>query len=175
MSDMHDASEMGGTGAGGQSAGGAGEQLQDTGPLEMLLMTRPWVKFLAVLGFIMAGLMFAAAALYIIMGLLMLVGGMSAGAPPGMGAAGAALGLGVGLFYVALAVLYLFPPLFLWRYGNRISDYEMTRNVADLTEALRQQKAFWRFVGILALVFLILGIAGMALVVLIGVLGGLMA
>lgn len=167
MSDIPTAREMGPTGSGGQ--------LHDPGPLQMLLMTRPWVKFLAVLGFIMAGLMFAVAALSIVIGLLMLVGGMGAGAPLGMSAAGAAVGIGVGLFYVALAVLYLFPPLFLWRYGNRISDYELMRNVTDLTEALRQQKAFWKFVGILALVMLIVGIGGMALAILLGVLGGLLA
>jgi hypothetical protein len=108
--------------------------------LDLLAQTRPWVRFLAVLGFIACG--------FLLLGALFVL------------AAGAAAGGGektlIGLIYLPLAVLYMFPSLFLWRYGGAIGELLAGGGVPKLVDAIRHQKSFWRLIGILTLVILCL-------------------
>lgn len=122
---------------------------------EALGKTKPWVRLLAVLGFIGSGLM-------LLGGVFMLVGG---GLIAAAGAAGKSSGAGsaalggmpialMSILYIAMGILYLFPSLKLWNYGSRIGSMLMTRAVDDLEGALEEQKSFWKFVGVLTLVMI---------------------
>jgi len=123
---------------------------------DVLGRTKPWVRFLAVLGFIGAGFM-------ILGGVFMLLGGgiMAAAAASGhsssssMGAMPfAGFQVVMAVFYLAFGFLYLFPALKLWKYGTWIGQMLLSRSVADLEEALNQQRSFWKFVGIMALIMM---------------------
>jgi hypothetical protein len=110
------------------------------GTVEALRQTRPWVLFLAILGFIGSG--------------LMILGGLCSGialarlAGPG--------GVIMMILYVGLGVVYLMPAVFLFRYGSRIGDYLRNRSETSLNAALNSQMSFWRLVGIMTIVMILL-------------------
>jgi hypothetical protein len=124
-----------------------------------LKQTRPWVFFLAVMGFIFAGLaVVGGLAVAAVMGFAGSIAGMGGELGAGMGAA---LGLGLGALYILMGVLYFFPSLYLMRYASGIQAMLRTEPVAGLERALAAQKSFWKFAGIaliavLALYFLVI-------------------
>lgn len=106
--------------------------------VEPLRATRPWVTFLAILGFIGAGLMG-------IGGLFIL----------GLGRLGN-LPAGFGLVYIVLGVVYVFPSLHLLRYGSAIARLVRDPRMERLGIALGHQRSFWKLVGIMTAVILAL-------------------
>jgi hypothetical protein len=90
----------------------------------------------------------------ILAGLMMIVGGT-------VGSLGRSSmgGLGwmqsfMGVIYLVMSLMYLFPSVKLWKYGTSILRLMSSRSAADLEQALEEQRGFWKFVGILMLVFL---------------------
>jgi hypothetical protein len=110
--------------------------------LGYLKETKPWVRLFSVLGFI-------GSAFLVIAALLMMVGAGFLGEEMQ-----GAIGVGMGLAYLLFALLYIMPSLFLWRYASAIQTLLSSRRTADLDEALKQQKSFWRFLGIITAVLL---------------------
>ena len=107
--------------------------------------TKPWVRLVSILGFISAG--------------FMILGGLAAGAlGVRMGRPEAAALIFV---YPLMGLLYLVPSLYLFRFATRIGEYLQGGQEAQLELALDSQRSFWRFVGILSLVSIVL----MALVI----------
>jgi len=119
--------------------------------------TRPWVKFLAILGFV--GIAFMVLASFFFMF------GMSAmPARPGTQPLPAAFGALFGFFYLLFAALYFMPCLFLYRYSKAIAAIPGSGQAA-LEDALKNQKSVWKFWGILMAVmvciyafFLLIGV-----------------
>jgi hypothetical protein len=124
--------------------------------VELLRQTRPWVMFLSVLSFIGCAFMLLA-------GLLMIgVGLMAAGT--GMAEKGVNAMLGV--VYLPMAVLYIYPGIKMWSYGSAIGRLVASHSMADLEAALGQQKSFWKFGGIAAIV-----VIGLYVVLILGAIG----
>lgn len=123
------------------------------GTLEALRGTKPWVRFLGILGFVGSGLM----ALFAIVMIVLSVLGISAGE----GMDGAFLVI-MGLVYLAGAVVYVFPSLYLNRYASAIDAAlsSPTKGFA-VEKAIRIQKSFWKFIGIVMLVSLFLWLPAM--------------
>ncbi len=117
--------------------------------------TRPWVKFLAIVGFVFIGLM-------VLIGLIMTLAFSALPQQPGMPAA---VGPVFGIMYLIFAGLYLMPCLFMYRYAKAIAAIPGTGQAA-LEDALKNQKSFWKFMGILMLIMLCL----YALFIVIGIL-----
>jgi hypothetical protein len=130
--------------------------------LGYLQATRPWVKFLAIVGFVFMGLM-------VLVGLMMTLAFSAVPQQPGMPPA---FGPIFGTLYIVMAGIYLMPCLFMHRYAKAIAAIPSAGQGA-LEEALKQQKSFWKFMGILMLVMLCLYAAilvfGVLAAVLIGV------
>ncbi len=135
-------------------AGGASSGVSDL-VLEMLRQTRPWVIFLGILSFIGCALMLFVGVGTAIVGLVM------AGATKSPATAL------LGFFYIPLGLFYLYPGLKLVKYGSAIGRLLETRAMADLEDAMLQQKSMWKFSGISAIVLIILYI--LLFVVMIGV------
>ena len=75
-----------------------------------------------------------------------------------MGIAGsrsAGVGLSVGLVYLVFAILYIYPSVRLWQYASSISRLEASRDSFSLETALDQQRSFWKFVGIVVTITII--------------------
>ncbi|MGA7614244.1 MAG: type II secretion system protein GspG [Thermoanaerobaculia bacterium] len=125
-----------------------------TGPmLDSLRRTKPWVRLLSVLGFIAAGLI-------LIIGIFMVGFGLIGGSAT-KSAGGGIVVAGLGVLYSLLALLYFFPALYLSRYASAIGRAITTGpRVASVEDALRQQKSFWKFTGIAALIMILLYIPG---------------
>jgi hypothetical protein len=68
----------------------------------------------------------------------------------------AAMGAGIGIIYLVFAVIYIFPALKLWKYANGIAALLATGSIANLEDALNQQRSFWKFIGVLMLAILVL-------------------
>lgn len=61
------------------------------------------------------------------------------------------MGIGIAVVYGLLSFIYIYPAVKLWKYANAIRDLLRTNSEADLIDALNQQRAFWKFIGILFL------------------------
>jgi Family of unknown function (DUF5362) len=121
------------------------------GVLLQLQKTKPWVRFFSVMMFIGAAFMLLAG---VMMGVLGATGMMN---QAGGGAAlGAGFGAGLAAVYAVMAVLYIYPALKLWKYADRIRDLLKNRLVLDLEKALNEQRAFWKFVGVMVIVVMVI-------------------
>ena len=130
------------------------------GVLQQLAGTKPWVRFMAVLMFVGAGFMLLGALVALIAGGAMAASGKVPGFSAGMISAFAIL-------YALMALIYIYPALKLWRYANQIAMLLVSGSVLDLEGALNQQRAFWKFLGIMVLaVFAIYIVAIIAMIVL---------
>jgi len=112
--------------------------------VEMLRQTRPWVMLMGVLCFIGSA--------------FMLLGGLAVIAMSALESAAtksvfptAALGV----IYIPLAGLYIYPGLKLTKYGGAIGRLLQSRAAPDLDAALEQQKSFWKFAGITTIVMIV--------------------
>ncbi|HET9299632.1 MAG TPA: hypothetical protein VFO11_06775 [Candidatus Polarisedimenticolaceae bacterium] len=124
------------------------------GVVETLRRTKGWVRFMAVLGFIGAGLS-------LLMGLVFGVLGFAgseafARASTPMPFPPTAIFFGYALLLSLAAVIYLFPSLRLLRYASAITRLELARDSGALEGALEQQRAFWRLVGVISLASILL-------------------
>jgi hypothetical protein len=115
--------------------------------LDALRKTRPWVRFLSVLGFLFVGLMILAAVLVVGFG----VYHMKDDAGEGW------IAVVLGVLYLGFAIIYLFPVRYLSRYASAITDALQGPSQTEAVErALRNQKSFWKFAGILTVVTILL-------------------
>jgi hypothetical protein len=125
-----------------------------------LNQTRPWVRFLSIM-------MFIGVVIMILSGVVMLAWGVvgqlspigrTFPMPPGRAAL-------LGLLYFILAILYIPPGVFLFRYASAIKFLESNRTAQALENALKRQKSFWRFVGIVTVIYLIFLVAVVAFLI----------
>jgi hypothetical protein len=132
--------------------GAAGDAVATDAMLAALAATRPWVRLVSVLLFIGAGLGLVAALVS------MLAVGHAPGGPP------AVL---VGAIQVLACLLYLVPAWYLSRYAGALGSFLQGGAVSELEAALDHQKSFWKFVGILTLISIVLAVLGIAAAILI--------
>lgn len=113
-----------------------------------LQTTQKWTRFLAVLGFIGTGFM-------VVFGLMFSLLFNTIGSfQEGLGTM--PFGSSFGLLYVAIAALYFFPSLYLYKFSNFSRAAILTNNSDDLTNAFKYLKIFNKFIGIITIAFLAL-------------------
>ncbi|MFO7570828.1 MAG: DUF5362 family protein [Smithellaceae bacterium] len=131
------------------------------GMINSMRSTKPWTMFLAILGFISVGFM-------VILGVVILFAGSlfpqtdSFNFPAFMG-----------LFYLLFAVLYFMPALFIFRYASAIGRFLKSQSEFEMESALASQKSFWKFVGILALIMVVVSIIGIIAAFVAGIMLGI--
>ena len=130
-----------------------------------LRKTRPWVLFIAIIGFIFTALMVVASVPMFLGGSMM--GGLDAGVP---GMPGTGFMVGIGVMYLLMAVVYFMASLYLLRYASAIKRAVTGLNASDMESALEAQASFWKLIGILSIVsivvtiiFMVVGIGSMAM------------
>jgi hypothetical protein len=77
------------------------------------------------------------------------------------GFAGTGFMIGMAVMYLLLAVIYFIASLYLLRYANAIKSAVTGLNASDLEAALEAQASFWKLVGILSIVSIVLMIVFM--------------
>lgn len=114
-----------------------------------------WSKFLSIVGFVMIGI-------------LLIVGIGMATFLNKMGSNGAPEGLVV-LLYALIGLLYFFPTYYLFQFSNNMGKAYKTNSSSYVTEAFKNLKSCFKFVGIMTLIvviiyagiFLIAGMGGL--------------
>ena len=143
----------------------AGSGLVPGAAIEKLAATKPWVRLVSVLTFIGSGFTLLMSAVMFMMGT---VGSLAASGRSGA-AIPPALGIGMSIAYVVVAIVQLYPGVKLWKYAGAIARLMQSQSEVDLVDALNQQRGFWKFVGIIIVTFIALYIVAIALVILFGV------
>ncbi len=105
---------------------------------EALGATRPWVRFIGILGYVVAALMGVGAIVVFL--------------------TGEAGGVLVGITWAATAIVYFFIARFLLAYAHSIGTYLASGRVSDLNAALLAQKSFWRLAGFLTIAGIVIGV-----------------
>lgn len=139
-------------GLGHEVSAGSGAMVPP-GAVEMLAKTKPWVRFLSVITFISAGFMLLLGVVMTVAGSSMFAAASRSGMPPGLAGS---MGVILAAVYVVLAIVYIYPGVKLWKYASAIARLIQSGSQQDLVEALKQQKSFWKFVGILFLIMLVI-------------------
>ena len=114
--------------------------------------TRKWGKFLAVLGFIAAGFM-------IILGVLSLLWGDS------MALALPISPMFILLFYIIVALIYLFPSLYLYKFAEKSKRAVADDNPTMLTGSFDSLRDCFRFLGVTSIVFLVMYALGIIITI----------
>jgi len=125
--------------------------------LDYLRESAKWSMFLAILGFVGVGFL---ALMAIIMTSVM------SAMPETPGPFGAVKGI-VSIFYIVIAVIYLFPIYYLYRYASNTKRAIYSKDSALLTDALGALKSHHKFLGIAAIIIISLYIL-MAIIMVIG-------
>ena len=140
--------------------------------LSYLKGASPWLRFIGILGFISSGLTAVWGLVSIaLVPLMMRIWGQIPGFDSFSGVFGAAFGGSMVVLCVASAVLIFIPSLFIYRFGEKIRGYLRTGADQDLETALRNNKSFWKFCGIVS----IIGLAFVPLLIIIGIVVGVAA
>ncbi len=141
--------------------------------LQYLDQTRPWVLFLSIVTFMMAGLMLLFGGFMLVAGL---VGSLAARNEGQVSALGGAIGMGVmSLMYVAMAILYVPAALFLYRFARAIKRLVAGSTAAALEDTLKSQRSFWRYVGILTIIGVVVMVVFIVLAFVLGAMAAVMA
>ena len=111
--------------------------------------TKPWVVFLAILGFVVGGCWLLLALWQIATGLALL---RTATGTETIGATGAVMAL----TFSVEPVLYLITAYLLFRYATRIGEFLGSTETRQLERAIEAQRVFWMWVGIVTLVNLLI-------------------
>lgn len=131
--------------------------------------TKPWVRLIGVI-------MWIAVALMMFGGVAVTLAGVSGISQVTQGRAGGmdgAMVIGIAVGYMIGALLYIYPTVKIWKYGSCIGRLVNSRSPEDLVAALNQQRSFWKFIGILVLITIVIYVLIIAAAVLFGVAAGM--
>ncbi|MBK1884469.1 hypothetical protein JIN85_18780 [Luteolibacter pohnpeiensis] len=128
------------------------------GVVEQLVLTRPWVRLISLIAILFHALMLFVGSVWLI---------ISSNSGPSYTAGSSYQSVPklsiMGISYLIFGILGLYPALKLWKYASRISRLYDSSTEVELIAALTEQKKFWRFTGILILMY----IAAIAMMVII--------
>lgn len=112
--------------------------------IKHLNTTRKWAMFLAIIGFI-------------ILGLIVIIGLIAGTFLTAFNSGGKDLGIPESLMFVPillLAVIYFFPVLFLFRFSKHTSHAVQTLDKLEFHKAIKNLKSFFVYIGVLIIIIL---------------------
>jgi hypothetical protein len=122
----------------------SGMPLTDT-MLRYLIETSPWLRFIGIIGYIGSGMLCVTG---IISAIVMLATsnliGEFGGYPVWL----------FPLVYLPFGVLLFFPAHFTFKFGQRIRMYQNSHSNEDLELGLKYSRSYWKFMGILYIIYL---------------------
>ena len=131
-----------------------GEGLHLSGQsLDYLKETAKWAKFLAIVGFVMLGLILL---IFILMSLFLSSTGLSSLAGDDAAMFGAMGAAGIFFYVMVIVAIYFMPTLFLYRFATNMQVALRTEDSDSLQTSLSNIKSLFKYVGILTMIFLVL-------------------
>lgn len=134
------------------------------GMIESVKGIGPWTRFMSVLGFISVAFLIIGAA--VMLGISLFAGNLGGAMPGGMMIA-------MSILYVIIAILYVFPCLYLWGTAGAVVRMKKGDIPGGMETALANQKSFWKFIGIVTIVFLVMYPIFFILMVVFGAVAGM--
>ena len=131
--------------------------------------TAKWTTFLSILGFILIAFMVLAGIAMFAAGGMMGASEDMEGMPSGMGAMALFSGGVLGTIYIVAALLYFFPVYYLYKFSSKLKTAFSNNNNEQLTSAFENLKSHYKFLGILAIITIIMYILGIIIAVVAGV------
>lgn len=120
--------------------------------LDQLAGTKGWTRLFSVLLWISASFMILAGIMMVFLGG---IGGMAGATDNPMAPLGGIVGgVVIGAIYLVMAFFYIYPALKLGKYASRINDLLANPSDSVLAAALNEQRAFWKYCGIMVIVFM---------------------
>jgi uncharacterized membrane protein YjgN (DUF898 family) len=124
----------------------------DTASRAHLSEAAKWARFLAIVGFVVCGLI-------VVLGIfagsfLSMMSGVSSDDYRGSTVLTSGLGAFMAVFYIGMAILFFFPYLFLFRFANHMRSALNTNDQLTLNSSFQNLKIMFRYVGILTIVLL---------------------
>jgi len=116
---------------------------------EYLNSTASWTNFFAILYFIGIGFCVLAGILMMALGSLIERASEYSSLPSGFPSL-------LGVFYFVVAIILYFPASYLLRFSQKTKRTLANHNTRLLEEALQNMKSFWKFCGIVAIIWLAL-------------------
>lgn len=124
----------------------------DTASRAHLSEAAKWAKFLAIVGFVVCGLIVIAG---IFAGsFLSMMSGAYSDEYRGSTALTSGMGAVMAVMYIGMAILFFFPYLFLFRFANQMKSALNTNDQQTLNSSFQNLKVMFRYVGILTIVLL---------------------
>jgi len=106
-----------------------------------------WAKFIGIVGFIFTGIIVLVA---LFAGTIL----ASTLAMSEMGGAGVLGGGMISLIYILFALIFFFPSLYTYKFGNKMKNAIANDNEQQMTEGFKNLKSMWKFWGIYMIVAL---------------------
>ena len=128
----------------------------DNGNIPYLAEAAKWAKFLAILGFIFCGLIIIAA---VFAGPL--ISTAFSQLEPEATSISAMSGTVIIVYYVLIALLYFFPCLYLFNFASKMQATIRSNDQIYLNNSFKNLKSFFKFWGILTVIFLCILVIGM--------------
>jgi membrane-anchored glycerophosphoryl diester phosphodiesterase (GDPDase) len=134
----------------------------DTISRDHLTEAARWARFLAIVGFVICGLV-------VIIGIFAntlfssMLNQMGEGELNGMDMSG--IGSILAVLYIGIALLYFFPCLFLFRFANYMKAALITGEQETINKSFQNLKKMFRFVGILTIFVICLYALGMLMAI----------
>jgi len=116
--------------------------------IQHLVRTQPWVRLISLPGFIMTILVLSSAMFSFTRRQVYDSDAFQTGGVIGI---------------IVTGILCLCPLILLNRYAGAIDKLKRTQSTTDLENALNQQRAYWKFVGVLVLIGVVIWLAGFVL------------
>ena len=128
--------------------------------------TSRWAKFLSIVGFVMVGLM-------ILISLSIIgLGSSNALLEASLQNAGYSSPMMVGVIYLVMAVVSIFPYLYLFQFGSRMKAALDASDQDALNSAFSNLKSCFKFVGVFTIIMLAFLILAFAVMIVVAVTGG---
>lgn len=114
----------------------------------VLRETAKWAKFLAIVGFVMVGLM--------VLGVITILFAFSNTPQSSILGQGIYQGLSVfgAIFYLIIAAIVFFPYLYLYRFSVKMQSALKENNEAVLLQSFENHKSYYKFMGIMTLIMI---------------------
>lgn len=117
--------------------------------ITQLQRTKPWVRFFGVMMWLGSALMLLGGAAFLLIALSGLASSAAAGMPKEMM-------VGLAVAYILMGFLYIYPTIKIWAYGSAIGRLVTSRSADDLVKALDMQRGFWKFIGIMLIILMVM-------------------
>lgn len=135
----------------GSESFGAGNDGVTPGVINQLARTKGWVRFMAVLGFIGSAFM-------LLIGLLAMLGATAFSKAMGKKGMPTSMIVTAGVLYLLMGLIQIYPAIKLNSFASAIGRLIFSGRVSDLVDAIEHQRGFWKFVGVILVLFLILAV-----------------